>query len=202
MPDGVGSAGLTPDATNGRAQPVRGVSYQFERLIDLLCYDDLARITREHWAAIALNRRDVPLVVDWEAYLSAERAGTWRAFTARRDGRLIGYIAFNFQHPVRYRTTLYIQEDTIWIIPEVGPMARALIWRGLWKAALEALAMQAPKPAVVYGKVRLTGPDVRLLRNTMGKRMGAGRVLFMAVAKLLSGLGFEPVEIVLCKVLK
>ena len=200
MPDGGNpGAGVPPGAAAGRAQPGGGVSYGFEKLIDLLCYDDLARITREHWQAIALNRREVPLTVDWEAYLAAERAGTWRAFTARGDdGKLLGYIAFNYHLPIRYRTTLYIHEDTIWVIPEAGTMRRALIWRSLWREALAAL----PRPAVVYGKVRLTETDAKLLRNTIGKRIGAKRALFLAVGLVMRSLGMEPVEMVFCKVLK
>lgn len=198
MDGGERGAASPPGAVRGGAHSTGGIAYGFEPLIRLLCYDNLARITQEHWQAIALDRGEVPLVVDWEAYLAAERAGSWRAFTARRGTQLIGYIAFNYQLPVRYRTTLYVQEDTIWIVPDVGPLARALIWRGLWRAALAAL----PRPCKVQGKVRLSASDARLMRNTMGKRMGAQRLLFLGVGKILRSLGLEPVEVVFSAFLK
>ena len=79
-----------------------------------------------------------------------------------------------------------------------GPMARALIWRGLWREALAVL----PRPCKVFGKVRLNPADARLLRNTVGKRMGAKRVLFLAVGLILRSLGLEPIEVVFSAFLK
>jgi hypothetical protein len=201
MPDGAASFPVVaPDTASGAfpGPSGSGISYQFEPLIRLIGQDNLIQITQQHWSAIALDRDNVPLVVDWELYLSQERAGTWRAFTARRDGRLIGYIAFNFHFPTRYRTTLYVQEDTIWVVPDVGPLSRALIWRGLWREALKAL----PRPAKVQGKVRLGATDAALLRGTIGKRFGADRAVFMAVGHVLRKLGLQPVEVVFSTFLK
>jgi hypothetical protein len=200
VPDGgTRGAAASPDTVAGTAHSGSRISYQVEPLIRLLCYDNLARITFEQWSAIALDRQDVPLVVDWEAYLAAERAGTWRAFTARDEaGQLLGYIAFTFQRPIRYRTTVYAQEDTIWIVPDAGAFRRALIWRGLWREALKAL----PRPCKVFGKVRLGAADARLMRNTIGKRHGAQRVLFLMMGAVLRSLGLRPVEVVFSAFLK
>ena len=200
MPDGVIGGGPAPAGAVDCPASVGGsrTTYQFEPLLRLIGYDDLMLITAEHWRAIALDQADVPLVVDWELYLSQERAGTWRAFTARRGGVLVGYIAFNFSHPTRYRTTLYVQEDTIWVVPDVNPVARALIWRGLWKNALKAL----PRPCKVQGKIRLNPDEAGILSRTIGRRFGPERILFLAVGGILRSLGLRPVEVLFSTVLK
>lgn len=122
--------------------------FDFEPLATLLD-DGLGEIVREHWAAIAVDQEDVPLDVDWEAYQRREDNGTWRGFTARRDGRIVGYVGFFLFRPERYQSTLYINEDTIWIVPDEPN--RGLLWYQLLKAAMAAL----PKPCKLQVKVRL-----------------------------------------------
>lgn len=141
------------------------IEYGFEPLATLLD-DGLDALAREHWRAIALDHSAVPLDVDWEAYARREQDGSWRAFTARRDGILVGYVGFFFFHPERYRSTLYINDDTIWVVPT--ERNRGLIWRGLVRAAMKEL----PRPAKLQFQVRV--------------RHG-GRV----TARILENLGFE-----------
>jgi hypothetical protein len=147
-----------------------GTTYQWEplkNLIDAGVKDEVKR----HWLEIGLDQEAVPLTVDWDAYARKERAGTWRVFTARRDDALIGYIAFHLHKPDRYVGTLFIQEDTIWIIQT--ERNRGLLWLALWRAALKVL----PRPSLVQGKTRNT-PE--------GRR----------AAKLLKRLAFREIEAV------
>jgi hypothetical protein len=131
------------------------LTYGWEPLLGLLANDRLGELVKAHWAEIALDTDKVPLAVNWKLYLAREEQGTWRAFVARRDGKLAGYIGFHFHRPDRYQSTLYIQEDTIWVVPE--EKNRGLVWASLWKHALSAL----PRPAKVQGKVRLKDSEAR-----------------------------------------
>lgn len=152
------------------------VIYDFEPLSALLD-DGLDAMVREHWSAIALDQSDVPLSIDWAAYQAREDRGTWRGFTARRDGRLIGYVGFFLFRPERYQSTLFINEDTIWVRPE--ERARALIWRSLIREAMARL----PRPSKLQVKVR--------------ERFG-GEV----TGRILESLGFERNEVLYSTFLK
>ena len=75
-----------------------------------------------HWREIA-HYQDIPLVPDWDFYL---RAQTVRVYTARDDGRLIGYGVFFVSHNRHYMTSVQGVQDILFILPEyrgrtVGP---------------------------------------------------------------------------------
>jgi hypothetical protein len=152
------------------------IQYEFEPLAELLD-DGLDGLVRQHWSAIALDRDDVPLDVDWASYQAREDNGSWRAFTARRAGRLVGYVGFFLFHPERYQSTLFVNEDTIWVLPDEP--ARALIWRSLIREAMKGL----PKPCKLQVKVR--------------ERFG-GEVM----GRVLENLGFERNEVLYSRFLR
>jgi hypothetical protein len=171
----------------------------------LLTRDNLAALAEEHWRAIALDQDTVPLAVDWHAYLDRERAGSWRAFTARRDGELVGYIGFHMHRPDRYRQTMFVQEDTIWVVPVEGA-SRGLIWRALWREAIKAIDLErlaAPNAITVklQGKIRLSKHDASVISSTLGKRMKS-RAIFMVAGLILKSLGMRPIEVIFSTVLK
>jgi len=123
------------------------LDYAWEKIIDLLSDDFLDKKAHDQWAEMEWDQARVPLVINWPAILQREAAGTYRAFAQRRDGVLTGYIGFHFWRPDRHITTLYVQEDTIWVVP--GPH-RGLMWADLWRHALKAI----PRPAKVQGQAR------------------------------------------------
>ena len=125
------------------------LTFQWEQLAKLLDEDGLAETVKRHHVEVGVDQDTVPLVIDWNAYLHKQAVGLWRPFTMRRDGVLAGYIAFHFHRPDRYQDTLFIQEDTIFII-ETNPRVRGLLWLRLWKEARDRM----PRPCKLQGKVR------------------------------------------------
>ncbi len=146
------------------------LTFSFEPL-EALLDEGLADLVVPHWEAIALDRDTVPLDIDWNAYIAAENAGRWKAFIARRDGKIVGYVAFFYYYPPRYQSTLYISDDTIWVIPE--ERNRGLIWYRLMKAAMA----QLPRPCKLMVKAR--EPRVEAILQRLG--LTKAEVLYSAV---------------------
>lgn len=133
--------------------------------------DGIEALVQRHWQEIALDRDTVPLDVDWERKFSLEAEGVWRGFAARRDGRLIGYVAFFIhEHHHNYRSTRYIYDDIFWLAPEER---RGLVGYRLLKESLAAL----PRPAKVQFRAKIGFENGR-------------------VGLLLQRLGLQPVEVV------
>ena len=139
------------------------ITYGFEPLLDLLANDRLAELIKLHWAALANDKEAVLLRPDWRSCLLQEQQGLLRAFVARRDGRLVGYMRLDFYRPDPYPTSLYVRESEIWVVPEEGA-ARGLIWRGMWRAALK----QIPPHAKVLGNVRVGNAREGAILESLG----------------------------------
>jgi hypothetical protein len=144
------------EAASQRPQPagLPRLTFAWEPLIGLIG-EGLPALVHRHWREIATAQDKVPLRVDWLAYLQREREGGWRAFVARRGGRIAGYIAFFFFQPERYRGSLFCVEDTIWVVPTERD--RGVVWMRLVRESLKAL----PRPCTVQIKSRLTTKDGR-----------------------------------------
>ncbi len=130
-----------------------------EQLLD----DGILDLAKRHYAEIAGDQDKIPLAIDTEDYLRREAAGTFRLFTARRDGELVGYIQWYFCEPARYRTTLYVEEASYWLAPEER---RGMAGVMFIKAALAAL----PRPCKVQmrEKESFAGGKVALLLERLG----------------------------------
>lgn len=71
-----------------------------------------------HWEEVALNKTKVPLSPDYEKYYQLEEVGAFKVFTVRDEGTLVGYFAvFVFPHP-HYMTTVFAQNDVIYLHPD------------------------------------------------------------------------------------
>ena len=147
------------------------LSFQWEPLSRVLDNDGLAGLGAIQWAEVGTHQGEVPLDIDWEEYLQREREGLWQGMTGRRDGRMVSYIAFNLFKPARYKSTLFVVEDTVWVVPDEKD-------RGVtWYRTCAAATRMVPRPCLLFIKSRLTAKD---------GRSGA----------ILKRLGLEPVETV------
>lgn len=67
-----------------------------------------------HWMEVA-RYPDMRLDPDWEKYLRIQEHGGLRIFTAREDGRLVGYNAFFVDTHLHYKTWRLASNDVIFI---------------------------------------------------------------------------------------
>jgi GNAT superfamily N-acetyltransferase len=90
------------------------MSYGQELLSDIV--EELKPLLERHWEEIA-HFKDVPLAPNWAAYDRAEKSGSLRVYTARKDGALIGYGVF-FIGNMHYSTTKIATQDVLFLLPE------------------------------------------------------------------------------------
>ncbi len=77
----------------------------------------LAALLRAHWEEVAHDRDQIELDPDWNGYLDDERQHRFIAWSARRDGELVGYNAFFTVRPRHYQRDIFAINDVIYLKP-------------------------------------------------------------------------------------
>ena len=72
-------------------------------------------LLRAHYEEIAWRRDKIALAPDEARYKSLEKAGVLRVYTARADGRLIGYSVYLVAAALHYKDTVYANNDVLFI---------------------------------------------------------------------------------------
>ena len=82
--------------------------------------ENLAKVRREieplleeHWKEIALNKDKIKLNPDWRAYADLDSINALRIYTARKDGKLMGYFVVIVSKSLHYRDHLFANNDII-----------------------------------------------------------------------------------------
>jgi GNAT superfamily N-acetyltransferase len=92
------------------------ITFQQERLNDVRA--EITPLLDKHYKEIALHQDAIPLAPDWARYASLEELGVLAIYTAREDGRLIGYSVFFVTPHIHYETTLVASNDLLFVDPE------------------------------------------------------------------------------------
>jgi hypothetical protein len=98
---------------NAAAEEVLELAFAKESIVHLK--PELTHLIQRHYEEIAWKRDKIPLDVDWERYGELERAGVVHFYTARMDGILIGYSCYIVNRHLHYKTTLFAQNDVLYI---------------------------------------------------------------------------------------
>lgn len=91
---------------------------QFQREQSFEIFDEAMPLLRQHFEEISANK-DIPLDPDFEAYELMERQGMLRTFTARDDGKLVGYAVFFVRANIHYKTSKQANQDILYIVPSL-----------------------------------------------------------------------------------
>jgi hypothetical protein len=99
------------------------ITIQQEILFDI--FDEMQELTRLHYEEIALHKEAIPLDPMWEEYATLERIGRLVIFTARDEGKLIGYGFFFINQHMHYARTKIAINDVLFLHPDYrkGTMA-------------------------------------------------------------------------------
>jgi len=92
--------------------------------------DEIKPLLEKHWEEIALNKEKVPLDPDYDRYLFLEKSGILDIYTARENGKLMGYcITFTMPH-IHYMSTVMASVDILYVDPSRrGKMAGVLLMK-------------------------------------------------------------------------
>jgi len=87
---------------------------------ELLCeaVHEADELLRLHYEELTLNKHRVKLDPIWDSYASLEAAGRFHIFTAREDGRLIGYSAFFVNRHLHYADLTTALNDVLFLHPD------------------------------------------------------------------------------------
>jgi GNAT superfamily N-acetyltransferase len=91
------------------------ITYQRERVWDL--WEEILPLLFMHWREIA-KYRDIRLNPEVALYNKMDQDGMFVAYTARKDGDLIGYAAYFVRHNMHYRDSLQAVQDVVYLHPE------------------------------------------------------------------------------------
>lgn len=134
--------------------------------------EEVQGLLERHWEEIALNKDVIKLNPDWDQYIKLEKAHGLKAFTARDNGKLVGYFVVTIARSMHYKDHLFATNDVIYLHPEYR--------KGLTGAKLI-------KHAESY--LRDLGVSVILVNTKLHKPF----------SRLLEFLKFKPVETVYSK---
>jgi len=76
---------------------------------------DAEELLKAHWAEIAVNKDKIFLNPDWDIYEEFEQQGRLVIFTARDDGKLIGYCAVLVGKNLHYKDHVFAVNDVLYI---------------------------------------------------------------------------------------
>lgn len=92
------------------------IALQKETLFDIV--HEVDELLRLHYEEVALHRDRIKLAPMWDEYATLERMGRFVVFTARDDGRLVGYSAFFINSHMHYRDTVVAHNDVLFLHPD------------------------------------------------------------------------------------
>lgn len=72
----------------------------------------------KHWELVALNQGEIKLNPNWKEYANLDSAGILRIFTARDDGKLVGYFVLIISESIHYKDHLFANNDVIFVLPD------------------------------------------------------------------------------------
>jgi GNAT superfamily N-acetyltransferase len=150
------------------------MNYQREPFVDVM--GEIKALWDLHYAEIA-HYQDIALEPDYEFYSTNPAL---RVFTARDEGRLVGYAIFGISHNKHYMSSLQAVQDLLYVHPE---------WRGkgLGQGLIEFSDKQLADEGcqVVYHHVKAAHAQVfapllerngyQLVDNIYARRLDHGR---------------------------
>ena len=105
--------------------------------------ENLAKVRREieplleeHWKEIALNKEIIKLNPDWRAYAELDSINALRIYTARKEGKLMGYFVILVSRSLHYKDHLFANNDIVFLTKSAR---RGLTGLKLVKFAVESL---------------------------------------------------------------
>jgi len=117
----------------------------------------------QHWREMAQRQDDIPLDPDFDTYKRLFDMGLMAIYTARDDGRLIGYCIMYIAPRHLHYAHRWAKDDTIWIEPKHRNIGVAM---GLFEFFEQDLAKDGP--IVIQIESRYGHPALEQLLDARG----------------------------------
>lgn len=128
--------------------------------------DDIKPLLAEHHRELALYQDDIPLDPDFDLYEQLDRSGVLRVYTARDNGRLIGYAIFVVRERHGHYAHRWAVNDILFIVPERRTLG---VGSGLFDF-FEA-DLREGGPVVVHIETKAEHPELAFLLQSRGYGM-------------------------------
>lgn len=92
------------------------MEFATERLV--FVKKEMQSLLELHWELIALNKESIKLNPNWAEYVRLDEAGILKLYTARQDGKLVGYFAVTVNTSLHYQDHKFATNDVIFIHPD------------------------------------------------------------------------------------
>lgn len=136
---------------------------------------EIEPLLEEHYKEIALNKDIIKLNPDWRAYAQLDAINGLRIYTARKDGKLMGYFVVIVSRSLHYKDHLFANNDVIFLAKTAR---KGLTGMKLIKYAIESLKAEGVTKLHVNTKMH------------------------QPFDPIMERLGFEEIETVFSKVLR
>lgn len=136
---------------------------------------EIEPLLEEHYKEIALNKDIIKLNPDWRAYAQLDAINGLRIYTARKDGKLMGYFVVVVSRSLHYKDHLFANNDVIFLAKTAR---KGLTGMKLIKYAIESLKAEGVTKLHVNTKMH------------------------QPFDPIMERLGFEEIETVFSKVLR
>lgn len=97
---------------------------------------EIEPLLEQHYKEIALNKDIIKLNPDWRAYAQLDAINGLRIYTARKDGKLMGYFVVIVSRSLHYKDHLFANNDVIFLTKTAR---KGLTGMKLVKYAIESL---------------------------------------------------------------
>lgn len=92
------------------------IAFARETLFDVV--HEVDALLQLHYQELTLNRDKIALAPRWASYRALEAAGNFVLFTARDDGKLVGYSAFFIDRHMHYVGLTLATNDVLFLHPD------------------------------------------------------------------------------------
>lgn len=111
--------------------------------------EEIEPLLNDHWEEIALNKDTIKLNPDWEKYARLDANNMLRVFTARTNGKLIGYFVVILETSLHYSDHVFAHNDIIFLAKEYR---KGMTGVKLIKYAEKRLALEGVKQLFINTK--------------------------------------------------
>lgn len=114
----------------------------FARELLCECVQEAQPLLELHYRELCLHRDVIQLDPRWEEYALLERLERFVVFTAREDGRLVGYSAFFVTKHLHYAGLVHAQNDVLFVEPAARRGTTALRFLAFCEEQLRAAGVR------------------------------------------------------------